>query len=460
MLGHVNEGSHVNVTISAGGSCSFSINNLSTTASTTVNPTPGGPALDETVTLPRSDVTTATAGGPEFDDIKTATAGGPEQNNANDELGESEEEEQSDLEGVVCLRPAIVPVPTPSPCVLPACSPPPALVSPSISRGFSTSPIPDEMIDILFSNKPQQDRDKLLHIQTYAHSQRNKQTQCAVLLNGAGTFWDISKTKPINIQILRPLMNKLNQYESSGIFNQAQIQYLCNIIMYRRQRNDKHSNIDLNNVFPVDQNNLWYNVTATADNTMYPFNSSFFYNINSKSTEIIPNNPIIINELTSKLTDLNQCGINLKQYLLKEAYIGNVLLNKLKMRSPNHVIIELVSDITIYLDSNYSLYSSNHNNKLFVPTPPPKPLSIEESKLLSRQLKLIGGLRSHTRQTPQSKSKIKKKQTNESSTKQTKKKSGKKNKSSTKKKSSKKKKKSDKIAKDSNKGLYSLYTVV
>lgn len=466
MLGHVNECSHINVTISAGGSCSFSINNLSTTASTTINPTPGGPALEEAVTLARADVTTATPGGTEFDDFKTPTPGGPEQNDENDELGESQEDEhsleiesESDLEGVVCSRPAVVPVPVPSPDVVPACSTPPALVSPSVSRGFSTSPIPDEMIDMLFRNKPQQDREKFLHIQTYAQSQRNKQTQCAVLLNGAGTFWDLTKTKPINIQILRPLMHKLNQYQTNCIFNPAQIQYLCNIIMFQRQSNVNYSNIELNNISPEHQNNLWYNVTSTADNIMYPFNSSFFYNIKSKSTEIIHSNPIIINELTSKLTDLNQCGINLKQKLLKEAYIGNVLYNKLKIRHPNHLVIKFVSEIIIYLDSNYSLYSSNHNNKLFVPTPPPKPLSTEESESLTQQLKLIGGLRSHCKKKL-NKSKTKKKPTNDSSAKQNKKKSGKKKTSSTKTKSSKKKKKSDNVAKDSYKGMYSLFTVL
>ena len=176
----------------------------------------------------------------------------------------------------------------------------------------------------------------------------------------------------------------------------------------------------------MDQNNIWYNVTATADNVMYPFNSSFFYNVKSKSTENIPSNSIMINELTSKLTDLNQCGINLKQKLLKEAYIGNVLYNKLKIRYPNHSIIKFVSEIIIYLDSNYSLHSSNHDNKLFVPTPPPKPLSIEELESLTQQLKLIGGLRSHCKKKLSNKSKTKKKQTNDSSAKQNEKKSGKK----------------------------------
>ena len=165
---------------------------------------------------------------------------------------------------------------------------------------------------------------QIRHIQT-------KQKQSSVLINPSGTFWDITKPQLANLAILIPLMEKINHYVENKTFNIAQIQYLCNIIKYKLYYHD--NNVPIYNEIEGEEINLLYKVAAYSNYTVYPFNSSFFYNNPSTNDNIIYNSTRTINEISSKLSVLNDS--NLKPILLRQAMIGYIQYQHIKNNNRN-----------------------------------------------------------------------------------------------------------------------------
>lgn len=105
------------------------------------------------------------------------------------------------------------------------------------------------------------------------------------------------------------------------------------------------------------------------------------------------NNTICLNRFNSKLNSINDIDPDIQTELAKNASKLIADIQKLEESQPTHSLVELFAELPHIITQEFYQYNINHNNKTFIPTPPPLPLSTHKIQQLNAKGKLLGGVK-------------------------------------------------------------------
>lgn len=105
------------------------------------------------------------------------------------------------------------------------------------------------------------------------------------------------------------------------------------------------------------------------------------------------NDEICLNRFNSKLNSINDIDPEIKNKLATKASKLIDDVQTLGKSQPTHSLVELFAELPHIISNEFNQFNINHNNKKFIPTPPPLPLSTERIQQLHGKGRLLGGVK-------------------------------------------------------------------